>query len=327
MKPFRDWKIRTKLITFTLLLGLVPMGVAAMLSLGRFTEDLKQAYESDLEHIVTNIYAMCKAQQELLQNKLTSDLRIAHWIFYQFGPSVSISSDRSVEFMAEDQFTKETHQVKIPFWSIGGQTITKDYAIVDRIQQLVGGTCTIFQRIEGDRLLRISTNVLRADGTRAVGTYLPASNEVTKTILRGETYRGRAFVVNDWYITAYEPIVNARKEVIGALYVGIPEQRALALKTAIRSIKIGKTGYAFIMDSSGRLVVHPAKEGESVLESKDSAGFEYIKEMVRKAPLLKEDEVGTLRYPWANIELGETHPRIKINKYEYFPMRAVVPTK
>ncbi|MGA2958857.1 MAG: Cache 3/Cache 2 fusion domain-containing protein [Thermodesulfobacteriota bacterium] len=318
MKPFRDWKIRTKLITFTLLLGLVPMGVAAMLSLGRFTEDLKQAYESDLEHIVTNIYAMCKAQQELLQNKLTSDLRIAHWIFYQFGPSVSISSDRSVEFMAEDQFTKETHQVKIPFWSIGGQTITKDYAIVDRIQQLVGGTCTIFQRIEGDRLLRISTNVLRADGTRAVGTYLPASNEVTKTILRGETYRGRAFVVNDWYITAYEPIVNARKEVIGALYVGIPEQRALALKTAIRSIKIGKTGYAFIMDSSGRLVVHPAKEGESVLESKDSAGFEYIKEMVRKAPLLKEDEVGTLRYPWANIELGETHPRIKINKYEYF---------
>ncbi len=40
--------------------------------------------------------------------------------------------------------------------------------------------------------------------------------------------------------------------------------------------------------------------------------------MVRKAPLLKEDEVGTLRYPWANSELGETHPRTKINKYLYF---------
>ena len=72
------------------------------------------------------------------------------------------------------------------------------------------------------------------------------------------------------------------------------------------------------MDSSGRLVVHPAKEGESILEAKDSSGFEYIKEMVRRAPLLKEDEVGTLRYPWANIELGETHPRMKINKYQYF---------
>jgi hypothetical protein len=69
--PFRDWKIRTKLIAFTLVLSLVPMGVAAMLSLNKFTEDLKQAYESDLEHIVTNIYAMGKAQQELLQDKLT----------------------------------------------------------------------------------------------------------------------------------------------------------------------------------------------------------------------------------------------------------------
>jgi PAS domain S-box-containing protein len=294
------------------------MGVVATLSLNKFTENLKQAYESDLDHIVKNIHAMCRAQQELLQNKLTSDLRIAHQIFHSYGRKVTIWPDRLIELVAEDQLTNETLRVKIPFWSIGGQAITKDGAIVDQVQRLVGGTCTIFQRIEGDRLLRISTNVLRGDGTRAVGTYIPAASEVTKTILRGETYRGRAFVVNDWYITAYEPILNERREVIGALYVGIPEQRALALQTAIKSIKIGKTGYAFIMDSSGRLVVHPAKEGESILEAKDSGGFEYIKEMVRKAPLLGENEVGTLYYPWVNIELGEESPRMKINKYQYF---------
>ena len=258
MKPFKDWKIRTKLITFTLLLGLVPMGIAAMLSLGKFTEDLKDAYESDLEHIVTNIHAMCKAQQELLQNKLTSDLRVARQVLRQYGQRVSAAPGRMEEFAAEDQFTKQIEPVRVPFWSIGGQAITKDYTIVDRVQELVGGTCTIFQRIQGDRLLRISTNVLRADGSRAVGTYLPASNEVTETILRGATYRGRAFVVNDWYITAYEPIMKGR-EVIGALYVGIPEHGALALRAAIKSIKIGKTGYAFIMDSSGKLVSTPGE--------------------------------------------------------------------
>jgi PAS domain S-box-containing protein len=72
------------------------------------------------------------------------------------------------------------------------------------------------------------------------------------------------------------------------------------------------------MDSSGRLVVHPAKEGETILEAKDSTGFEYIKEIVRLAPQLVETEVGTLRYPWANVELGESVPRMKINKYLYF---------
>jgi nitrogen fixation negative regulator NifL len=318
VRPFKDWKIRTKLISFTLLLALVPLGVGAILSLRKFTEDLKQAYESDLEHIVANIHAMCGAQQELLQDKLTSDLNTAHYVFFQNGQSVSISKDHFLEFTAEDQFTNELSRVHVALWSIGGKSITKDYTLVDRVQKLVGGTCTVFQRIEGDRLLRISTNVLRANGTRAVGTYLPASSEVAKTILRGETYRGRAFVVNAWYITAYEPIRNEYNEIIGALYVGTPEQSALSLKEAIKSIKIGKTGYAYIMDSSGNLVVHPAKEGENILGVKDSSGFEYIREIASKALLLKENEVGTIRYPWANMELGETSPRMKINKYQYF---------
>ena len=318
MKPFRDWKIRTKLISFTLLLALIPLGVGAGLSLKRFTEDLKQAYESDLDHIVANIHAMCKAQEELLQGKLTADQKLAHHLFYQFGRHVSVSSARFVEMTAEDQITRERLQVRIPVWSIGSQKITGDHTIVDRVQQLAGGTCTIFQRFEGDRLLRISTNVLRADGSRAVGTYIPASSEVARAIIRGETYRGRAYVVNAWYITVYEPIYNERQEVIGALYVGIPEQSAVSLKTAIKSIKIGKTGYAYILDSSGRLVLHPAKEGESILETKDPTGLEYMREIARQAPLLKENEVGTIRYPWANVELGENAPRMKINKYLYF---------
>ena len=318
MKPFRDWKIRTKLISFTLLLALIPLGVGAGLSLKRFTEDLKQAYESDLDHIVANIHAMCKAQEELLQGKLTADQKLAHHLFYQFGRHVSVSSARFVEMTAEDQITRERLRVRIPVWSIGSQKITGDHTIVDRVQQLAGGTCTIFQRFEGDRLLRISTNVLRADGSRAVGTYIPASSEVARAIIRGETYRGRAYVVNAWYITVYEPIYNERQEVIGALYVGIPEQSAVSLKTAIKSIKIGKTGYAYILDSSGRLVLHPAKEGESILETKDPTGLEYMREIARQAPLLKENEVGTIRYPWANVELGENAPRMKINKYLYF---------
>ncbi len=318
MKPYKDWKIRTKLISLTLLLALGPLGVGAILSLEKFTENLEQAYESDLAHIVTNIHAMCKAQQELLQNKLASDLKTAHFLFYQHGRYVSVASDRWVEFMAEDQFTREGAKVRVPFWSIGGQPITRDYSIVDRVQQLVGGTCTVFQRIEQDRLLWISTNVLRADGSRAIGTYLPASNEVTHTILRGEVYRGRAYVVNRWYITAYEPIRDPRGEVIGALYVGVPEQTALTLESAIRSIKIGKTGYAFIMDSSGTLVVHPAKEGENILGKSVAAGSEYMREMARKAPLLKENQVDTIHYAWINEELGETSPRLKINKYQYF---------
>ena len=187
MKSFQNWKIRSKLTAFTLLLALLPMGVAAVVSLQKFTEDLKRAYESDLDHIVTNIRAMCRVQQELLQNKLSSDLQVAQRIFYRNKHRIDISPERRVEFDAEDQFTKEVTRVRVPFWSIGGQAISRNYVLVDQVQQLVGGTCTVFQRIQGDRLLRISTNVLRSEGSRAVGTYLPPASEVTRTILRGET--------------------------------------------------------------------------------------------------------------------------------------------
>lgn len=49
-------------------------------------------------------------------------------------------------------------------------------------------------------------------------------NPVVASVLRGETFRGRAYVVNAWYITAYEPIYDSGKNVVGVLYVGIPQE-------------------------------------------------------------------------------------------------------
>jgi len=107
----------------------------------------------------------------------------------------------------------------------GGDLLNRRYELVDSIKQevfLAGtyqgqevGTVTIFQ---GD--LRIATNVIGPDGDRAVGTRL--SQDVYETVLqRGETWAAPAFVVNDWYITAYEPIRDPERRIIGALYVGL----------------------------------------------------------------------------------------------------------
>jgi len=86
----------------------------------------------------------------------------------------------------------------------------------------------------------------------------------------------------------------------------------------IKAIKVGKTGYVYIIDSKGTLIVHPAKEGEIVIDSKDPSGFQYIRAMIDGAIHLKPGDVGTIRYPWINPELGETKQRQKIHKYIYF---------
>jgi len=162
---FRDWKIRTKLISVTLFVVLVPLLCVALLSMDRFGKALKNASDEDLEHLVRSVYSMCKVHQEEVQEK-----------------------GQIVHFLDEE----------------------------------------------------------------------------------------------------------------------------------IKEIKVGDTGYVYIIDTEGVLKIHPAKVGENIFDLRDSSGFRYIRAMITDALALGNDEVGTIRYPWMNPELGEKSPRQKINKYIYF---------
>lgn len=90
-----------------------------------------------------------------------------------------------------------------------------DFTLVDRIKQVAGvDTVTIFF---GD--LRVSTNVMTESGDRAVGTRV--SQAVRDVVLgSGQDYVGRAFVVNEWFITHYVPLRDNVNQVVGSLYVG-----------------------------------------------------------------------------------------------------------
>jgi len=109
----------------------------------------------------------------------------------------------------------------------GGVLLNRHYDIVDKIKQTVYrgmqyenkdvGTATIFQDD-----VRISTNVLNTEGERAVGTRV-AETVYHRVVETGEPWINRAYVVNDWYITAYEPIRDVTDRIIGILYVGMLE--------------------------------------------------------------------------------------------------------
>jgi len=99
-----------------------------------------------------------------------------------------------------------------------------DFTLVDRIKEVAGiDTVTIFF---GD--LRVATNVMTEQGRRAVGTRI--SEAVRKVALsEGRDYLGRAYVVNEWFITRYAPLRNSRGSVVGSLYVGARESAFLHL--------------------------------------------------------------------------------------------------
>lgn len=111
----------------------------------------------------------------------------------------------------------------------GGVLLNRNYELVDKVKQTVFrnlqykgkdiGTATIFQDD-----LRVATNVNNEDGSRAVGTRI-AKDVYARVVEEGEPWIGRAFVVNHWYISAYEPIRDLSGRIIGILYVGLLEQK------------------------------------------------------------------------------------------------------
>lgn len=111
----------------------------------------------------------------------------------------------------------------------GGTLLNRNFEIVDKVKETVYeevqyegkdiGTATIFQDD-----VRISTNVKNDDNSRAIGTRV--TEEVYNQVVNeGEPWIGRAYVVNNWYITAYEPIRDAANQIIGILYVGVLEDK------------------------------------------------------------------------------------------------------
>ena len=247
--------------------------------------------------ISKDIYLMLRTSHQKLLKDLEGKLNVARDTLAQIGPVAT--SDETAAWDAINQYTKQTHRVELPKLMAGRQWLGQNadagapLPVVDHVRELVGGTCTIFQRMnEAGDMLRISTNVRNKDGTRAIGTYIPAvgsdgkPDPVVAAILRGEKYTGRAFVVNDWYITAYEPLCDAQKRVIGAIYFGVEQEDVPELRQGIMDVVPGKTGYAYVLgatgDNKGKYVIsyQGKRNGEDIWETKDAEGNLFIQNLV-----------------------------------------------
>lgn len=110
---------------------------------------------------------------------------------------------------------------------VGGILLNRNLDVVDAINDLIyhgstqpdglQGTTTLF--LDG---IRISTNVRLFADRRAIGTRV--SEEVRSAVLDdGKTWLDSAFVVNDWYVSAYEPLVDSFGRRVGMLYAGFVE--------------------------------------------------------------------------------------------------------
>ncbi len=121
--------------------------------------------------------------------------------------------------MAKIEGTDAVAGKQVPAIYFGSTKMNNNSEFVDDVVKNAGGTATIFVK-SGDAYVRVATNVKKDDGSRAVGTMLDPNGKAIASIQKNVAFYGDADILGKPYVTGYEPIRDASKNVIGIYYVG-----------------------------------------------------------------------------------------------------------
>ncbi len=194
----------------------------------------------------------------------------------------------------------------LPALKGGDVVFNNNFAQVDEFSRVTGGVATLFVR-EGDNFFRVATSVKNKEGERVTGSALDVKHPAYRLLIDGKPYVGKATLFGKDYMTRYLPINDDAGKVIGIAFVGLDLTESIkALKEKVRSVKVGETGYAFVLDASvvpGMAVIHPTAEGKNLMDVKDKYGVPVARTLIEKGN-------GVTRYWWQNA--GEKEAREKL---------------
>ncbi|QID16315.1 HAMP domain-containing protein [Nitrogeniibacter mangrovi] len=178
----------------------------------------------------------------------------------------------------------------------GGVLLNGNLAMVDRINAIVyregslplgsQGTATLFL---GDT--RVATNVKLFEDRRALGTRVSAV-VYDYVIGQGKVWHDTAFVVNDFYVSGYEPFIDGSGRRVGMLYVGFLEAPLRTAKQMAMGVLFGLFVVISLIGSIvslrwARAIFKPVERMNRVI-----AQIEQGDAAARIGELEREDELG-----------------------------------
>ena len=122
-----------------------------------------------------------------------------------------------------------------------------EHGMIDTIGRMTGQTATIFAwDAESKDFWRRTTNIIKPDGNRAVGTALGQTGAVYPFAVKGQVYRGEAVILETPYFTIYQPIFSPAGDVLGILYAGVRKADINSIATEM-TYAIGTTSLVVLL--------------------------------------------------------------------------------
>jgi methyl-accepting chemotaxis protein len=179
---------------------------------------------------------------------------------------------------------------------IGGKGQAGDFGIVDYVTRLNKGAATIFSK-DGERFVRIATNVMKDDGTRAVGTELNNTTQAYAQLKIQRPFYGVVDILGNPYFTAYEPLLAKNGEAIGIAYVGYKAELPV-LSQALEQSHLLKSGFVAVVDSSKARYMPSWVTAEQVQQATDNKDDSWV---INRLPLSEWGLTIVSAYPAAEL--------------------------
>jgi methyl-accepting chemotaxis protein len=283
MKKFGDLKIGTRLniavnLLFFLILGSLAIYTIRLQKRQLISDTNTRMYEQvdDLANLI---------EQQVSENQKTVACALRFFIRTTMGSGKVLSSGQYIQVEAENQFTKEVQSITVKNIKLNGNSLYNNIELVDEAARLGGTVCTILQKIP-QGYLRISTSGIRNDGKRNINTYIPSNSPVSIALDKNEEYSARTRAYDQWYLSAYRAFtLNDGTRLV--LETCIPEKEMRSLKKIFKDKKYFDSGYPFLVDNQGNVIIHPQLEGSNVKES----------EIFRKV-IANKNNYGSSIYKW-----------------------------
>lgn len=226
-----------------------PLTALILVSIAGLSYLLKEKFIDDL---ISSADYKVEAEIKDIDNQLET---VNSLLLEQVKTAVKILQDKSTNLGSPK--IEGTFQIKgqtVPGLYFGSDLMNENYSIVDKVKKIAGGTATLFVKNGGD-FVRVSTNVVKDDNSRAIGTILDPNGAAIKQIKNGNSFYGMVEILGSFYITGYEPI-KSENEIIGVWYCGYPITSLNEIGEKISKVKILDNGFAAVQDKKGNVLFH-----------------------------------------------------------------------
>jgi len=163
----------------------------------------------------------------------------------------------------------------------GFSRLNKNFDPVDHFKELTGAVSAVYVK-DNNEYIRITSSLKNENNERILLDKINPTSETFKNLENKEKFIGLENIAGKNYMSVYSPIVK-NDEIIGVLYIGYDFTKGLeTLKKKLKEVVIGSTGYIYILDDKGNVLLHKSLEGKNISKLKDANGKEFIQDILKK---------------------------------------------